>query len=105
MKSLRDHVDDLLRCRLACNQDLAYTVRTRKDSLGGVTVELQQKRKGSDPFVLATYHVGHEMRVHRLMGGSVQAAPDAQELEGLLRLDIEERVAGLLALLTERGST
>lgn len=105
MKSLRDHVDDLLRCRLACNQDLAYTVRTRKDSIGGVTVELQQKRKGSDPFVLATYHVNHELRVSRLMGSASTHTSDALELQALLRLDIEERVAGLLALLTERGST
>lgn len=104
MKSLRDHVDDLLRCRLACNQDLAYTVRTRKDNLGGVTVELLQKLKGSDPYVIATYHVNHELRVRRLMGSTSTQTPDAQELEALLRLDIEERVGSILALLTERGS-
>lgn len=104
MKSLRDHVDDLLRCRLVCIPDLDYTVRTRKDNLGGVTVELLQKRKGSDPFVLATYHVNHELRVRRLMGSTSTQTPDAQELEALMRLDIEERVGSILALLTERGS-
>ena len=105
MKPLRDHVDDLLRCRLANAAGIKHTVRTRKDSIGGVTVELLQERKGSDPYVIATYRVGHELRVHRLMGGSVQAMPDALELEALLRLDIEERVASILALLTERGTT
>lgn len=64
-----------------------------------------QKRKGSDPYVLATYHVNHEMRVRRLMGNTSTQTNDAIELEALLRLDIEERVASLLALLTERGST
>lgn len=105
MKSLRDHVDDLLHCRIACNQDLYHTVRTRKDNLGGVTVEILQRRKASDPFVLATYHVNHELRVRRLMGSTSTQTPDALELEGLLRLDIEERVGGILAMLTERGST
>lgn len=105
MKSLRDHVDDLLTCRLASAAGIKHTVRTRKDSIGGVTVELLHERKGSDPYVIATYRVDQELRVRRLMGSSTAQTRDAQDLEALLRLDIEERVGSILALLTERGST
>ena len=104
MRSLRDHVDDLLRCRFVCIPDLDYTVRTRKDNLGGVTVEMRRRRAGSDPYVIATYHVNNLLRVRRLMGSTSTQTPDAQELEALLNIDIEERVGNLLALLTERGS-
>lgn len=103
-KSLRDHVDELLTCRL-WGSGLRHNVRTRNDSLGGVTVEVLQERKGSDPYVIATYRVDQELRAWRLKGQIVEQTPDSRELGELLRLDIEERVASLLALLTERGST
>lgn len=105
MKSLRDHVDELLTCRLANAAGIKHTVRTRKDGIGGVTVELLQRRAGSDPFVVATYRVDQELRAWRLKGQIVEQTPDSRELGELLRLDVEERVGNLLALLTERGST
>lgn len=103
-KSLRDHVDDLLRCRLANATGIKHTVRTRKDSMGGVTVELWQERAGSDPYVIATYRVDHELRAWRIKGLTTEQTPDSRAFGSLLQIPIEEEVGNLLALLTERGS-
>lgn len=105
MKSLRDHVDELLTCRLANAAGIKHTVRTRNDRIGGVSVELMQERKGSDPITIAYYRVDRELRAWRLKGQVVEQTPDSRDLGELLRLDIEERVGNWLALLTERGST
>lgn len=105
MRSLRDHVEDLLRSRLANAAGIKHTVRTRNDRIGGVSIELMQERKGCDPITIAYYRVDHEMRAWRIKGDIVEQTPDSREFGELLRLDIEERVGNWLALLAERGST